>query len=314
MLMYSALRLNGVSAATTRRGSCIAGVTRVNPVKSSYDFSIPSSCSNYVRQSAPDDVHPLRSLDRRVLLIYIHDDLSTTFVCGEVFVVLCGLVYGGYAMVWSVVVCGFSVTCGIVFAVFSACIVSSYLCRLVSLSSDGAAIGSLAIASVVPTSAFALALAVCDFHAARCALCSRTVCGLCDGPAVWSAVLSMFSRGLSSITFIDFVGLGGCSSGIVGATCCCFGGFAVNFALISIFRCAAMRPSNIFNALLNFSSVCPVYSTSWSILASSRVSIVWRSGASPVPSRSGSPSFLFCSSFAVIYSVRALFFSWSFCT
>ena len=118
MLMYSALLLNGVSASTTRRGSWIAGVTRVNPVKSNYDFSSPSSFNNYVRQSAPDDVHPLLSLDKRVLLMYIHDDLFTTLVCGEVLVVVCGLVDGGYIVVWSVAVFGIYTICSVSIVVF----------------------------------------------------------------------------------------------------------------------------------------------------------------------------------------------------
>jgi hypothetical protein len=102
-------------------------VTRVNPVKSIDDFASPSSYVSCVRQSAPDGVHPLFSLDKRVLLMYIHVDLSTTFVCGVVLVVVFGLFYGGYIRVWPVVIFGlFVVVCIITVGapVFSGFVVS----------------------------------------------------------------------------------------------------------------------------------------------------------------------------------------------
>ena len=109
--MYKARLLNGVSASRTRRGSCIAGVTRVNPLRSSCECVTPSSYFNYVRQSAPDVVQQCILLVSRELLTYIHFDLSTTLVCGAVVVVFFGCAGGGCVWTGRVTTIGLIVVC-----------------------------------------------------------------------------------------------------------------------------------------------------------------------------------------------------------
>jgi hypothetical protein len=92
---YKARLLNGVSIYRTRRGSWTSGVTRVNPLSSNCDGVIFSSRISYFLQPSPESVQPCLFLSNRVLLMYIHSDLSTAAVVVVGVTVAYAFVYNG---------------------------------------------------------------------------------------------------------------------------------------------------------------------------------------------------------------------------
>jgi hypothetical protein len=98
---YSARRSTADGASNTRRGSCIAGYTRVKALRFTGRLAKPCSRVNYVRHPSVVSCHPRLRPGKLTLLTYIHLALFTTFVVGV------GMVAGVlWAIFWFVSVGG----------------------------------------------------------------------------------------------------------------------------------------------------------------------------------------------------------------
>ena len=90
----------------------MSGVTRVKPLSCNCEGVSPSSRVSCFCQPSPDSVQPRLFLSKRVLLMYVHSDLSTVAVVVVGVTVACVFIVGG------IVVCG----CPVGVAVLIGCV------------------------------------------------------------------------------------------------------------------------------------------------------------------------------------------------